>query len=723
MRSSSLAVLATAVLTFVSGGTSSNADGPCGVDGGRHCEQEGYLCKPENPFSEKFACVDDSSHYLFKRQSTITPIVGAQNAGGVVERLPVQRLMNEQPDTFNMFIYALSAMQAVIETHPLSYYQLAGIHGRPFQPWQENLDGNMDTSMGYCTHGSALFATWHRPYLALVEQRIVAHALNLANRFAAGAARTRWVAAAQRVRLPYWDWAAADLQSAIPAYIQTPKITITSANSQGQPTQITIPNPLYQYAFTNLNLRNQNFEGIYRSMAATRRHPTADGRSSQNNLANQQMRNTYNARRQNTFNLFSIPNFNAFSNTAFQPGNVPITWLSVESIHNEVHVNVGGNAGHMSLVDYSSFDPIFWLHHCMIDRLVAMYQAIYPNRRLQPQPAVGTFARRVSQGDVDDINTPLRPFRDRNGNYFRSSSLSTADSIWNLNYAYPEVPVRFRGNAAGLTSWTTGTVNSLYGPNNGGRKVKRQAGRQRRQWICHLVFAPSEVPGDGASPECLVFLGQPSKDAESRKIESNLVGSGSSLGRQIKADMTDKKITATVPLTDSLEDAGVDTSDVKQVVQYLKDNLKWTIQRGDKKISVEEVPSLVVGVSAAMVSYGAETELPVWGEFETFYEATDNKKSGMTVVESSIVKSKDITHVLTPGSNSTDTSTPSDTNNSTDTSSRSNFASSVSESAKQVVDPPTPAARRANHAGGYGAVEVGNGKHSEYDNHQCPASK
>ena len=31
-------------------------------------------------------------------------------------------------------------------------------------------------------------------------------------------------------------------------------------------------------------------------------------------------------------------------------------------------------------LDYSAFDPIFWLHHTNIDRLFSIWQAIYPDR-------------------------------------------------------------------------------------------------------------------------------------------------------------------------------------------------------------------------------------------------------------------------------------------------------------------------------------------------------
>jgi tyrosinase len=47
----------------------------------------------------------------------------------------------------------------------------------------------------------------------------------------------------------------------------------------------------------------------------------------------------------------------------------------LEQLHNRVHVWVGG---HMGQVAYAAFDPIFWAHHCMIDRLWRIWQLRYP---------------------------------------------------------------------------------------------------------------------------------------------------------------------------------------------------------------------------------------------------------------------------------------------------------------------------------------------------------
>ncbi len=48
--------------------------------------------------------------------------------------------------------------------------------------------------------------------------------------------------------------------------------------------------------------------------------------------------------------------------------------LSFNQMHNSIHGWVGGVPGQMSYPRYSPFDPIFYLHHCNIDRLWTMWQ-------------------------------------------------------------------------------------------------------------------------------------------------------------------------------------------------------------------------------------------------------------------------------------------------------------------------------------------------------------
>ena len=47
----------------------------------------------------------------------------------------------------------------------------------------------------------------------------------------------------------------------------------------------------------------------------------------------------------------------------------------IEDYHGNVHVWVGG---HMGNLPFASFDPIFWAHHCMIDRIWRVWQLRHP---------------------------------------------------------------------------------------------------------------------------------------------------------------------------------------------------------------------------------------------------------------------------------------------------------------------------------------------------------
>jgi len=48
----------------------------------------------------------------------------------------------------------------------------------------------------------------------------------------------------------------------------------------------------------------------------------------------------------------------------------------LEQLHNNVHVWVGG---HMGDIPFAAFDPIFWAHHAMIDRVWRMWQLRHPS--------------------------------------------------------------------------------------------------------------------------------------------------------------------------------------------------------------------------------------------------------------------------------------------------------------------------------------------------------
>ncbi|KAL8919178.1 MAG: hypothetical protein Q9208_006938 [Pyrenodesmia sp. 3 TL-2023] len=121
---------------------------------------------------------------------------------------------------------------------------------------------------------------------------------------------------------------------------------------------------------------------------------------------------------------------------------------SIENMHNGIHMLVG-NGGHMSNIPYSSFDPIFWLHHVNVDRLFALWQAIYPNSTVTPQVnAAGTYTD--EGGKTEDINTLA-------SHSVVDTSLLSAANPDNATKLYGQIPLNHALLAAG---------NSVLAPAN-----------------------------------------------------------------------------------------------------------------------------------------------------------------------------------------------------------------------------------------------------------------
>lgn len=189
----------------------------------------------------------------------------------------------------------------------------------------------------------------------------------------------------------------------------------------GSSNSVNIPNPWYNY-----------------------RRPGESTATVRSTSAESDLSLTFAPRKLSANSLFGISTYNEFS-------------TALENIHNNIHVTVGGD---MARVDYSAFDPIFWLHHCNVDRLTAMYQASHPGVYLTPKPRSPTFALHLP--GTDDLSTPLYPFRHPDSNEWTSDDVKTADSIFKYGYSYPEVP---QGLSEGqLKDFVTKKSNELYGP-------------------------------------------------------------------------------------------------------------------------------------------------------------------------------------------------------------------------------------------------------------------
>ena len=135
--------------------------------------------------------------------------------------------------------------------------------------------------------------------------------------------------------------------------------------------------------------------------------------------------------------------------TASEKWAVPRASGSLEAIHGMYHVVVGGSSvpgakaagGHMSRVPTAAFDPIFWMHHCQIDRIFALWQSIH-----QDKPN-SWFS------DPNEAERDLIPFRKAQGDtvFWKSNHCQTTEVF---GYRYEDV----KGTGAA----TKAAVDSMY---------------------------------------------------------------------------------------------------------------------------------------------------------------------------------------------------------------------------------------------------------------------
>lgn len=140
----------------------------------------------------------------------------------VVPRLPIETLMSasEYKKQRDLFLQAFAAVQEKKSDDPKSFFQVAGIHGLPYVPYdhlpQDTLsdhykEGAKDWFGGYCHHGDILFPTWHRPYMILMERLVYEEAGKIVDSWKdldlSPEELKVYQDAAKKIRMPYWDWA------------------------------------------------------------------------------------------------------------------------------------------------------------------------------------------------------------------------------------------------------------------------------------------------------------------------------------------------------------------------------------------------------------------------------------------------------------------------------------------------------------------------------------
>jgi len=205
----------------------------------------------------------------------------------------------------------------------------------------------------YCHHAQETFPSWHRAYLSEFEQALRRADMEVGGDGAIG--------------LPYWDWSREEVNGeALPAIIREkfgspPEALIKDLGEMGP-------------RFARGYMRREDEELRWRLQQSE--VVTLTENCLEESLHWKHASTRWGGR------------------------------TSVENPHNRIHVAVGWP---MSSVEFAAFDPIFWLHHCNLDRVYQRYLSLHGDSAHE----MATTQRQlhIEQGEPDRFAEPLLPFK------------------------------------------------------------------------------------------------------------------------------------------------------------------------------------------------------------------------------------------------------------------------------------------------------------------------
>lgn len=310
---------------------------------------------------------------------------------------PVKRLsigaFSQNAQMVADFRAAVDKMRGLPPRHPFSWVFQANIHWRPFFPdfvyqqadesdspemqvFRDNTGFSPEAPVfDTCPHRNWWFLPWHRAYLYCFERIL------------------RWACGKPDFALPYWNYSASD-QRSIPVICRQP----TLPND--------VPNSLYLPATVLFRDEDDNPQ-IF---------PVRD--QSLNSGLSQMTEFVTNSNALSVIpfsNSAPAPPREAFGSPQACDATCGCGSGALERIpHNVVHVAIGGAAivageairvGFMGDVTTAARDPLFWLHHCQIDRLWESWIALGDGRLNPDDPAWLEYE--FTFYDVDDGGRPV----------------------------------------------------------------------------------------------------------------------------------------------------------------------------------------------------------------------------------------------------------------------------------------------------------------------------
>lgn len=361
---------------------------------------------------------------------------------------------------------------------PNSFYVLGGFHGAPFA----YRDSDRLYWGGYCNHGNVLFPTWHRVYVYKLENAL----------------RT----IVPSVTMPFWDETSEEsLTHGIPEILTAETVELDGEVISNPLRSFVLPAAISDEAnaaqaptgnVENLYAKPKGYEteryprsglvGTPAASAATEAHnvhysdPAENARLLNENVMawlagnNPTPSDPHPAGNKGIYWMFEdclrASNYTIFSNSTSAHGPNGEGHKALEDPHNDIHVSVGGidtlgiaalekakaamesgqiagSNGDMGENNTAALDPIFFFHHCNVDRMFWLWQTqtghVDSIEIIEGDPGANSNA---SQGptvgyDWDTeltVESPLYPFVTDDGDPY--ISLDCLNIVEQMGYVY-----------------------------------------------------------------------------------------------------------------------------------------------------------------------------------------------------------------------------------------------------------------------------------------------
>jgi hypothetical protein len=258
----------------------------------------------------------------------------SNSTANVKKRISIVELKEKYPERFGRFIMALKNL-----INSDDWGRICGIHGNTFNLADTAVkcptDPDVVTKIGgtgepfYCKHSVYSFIGWHTPYVYQFELLLNKHNKSSNDDY---------------ISLPWLDLT--DF-SADYSFLDDPEITVFYEKRK-----VTTENPL---------------AGAYYYVKGQRVRTVRNGFFSPANKKQRLQLDTVRVQCNNALYAEYYETFSSGGTKNVANGEV-VNYVPLETPHNSLHNIIGGKGGNMSSIDIAAFDPIFWLHHCNMDR-------------------------------------------------------------------------------------------------------------------------------------------------------------------------------------------------------------------------------------------------------------------------------------------------------------------------------------------------------------------